>query len=159
MDISLQETKRYREGVWFDEGGEHFKGDPDEVKEPVFLIARDQNKKYLAALEAERKKFKAKLRKDNLSMEENLEIAARAIGRAIVLDWRNVKNEKTRETVEATQENRVLAMRLNPTFKEFVTACSSSFEVFGEAEREAQAGKSQPGSSGTGSTTPKIVEG
>ncbi len=157
--ISMKETKQFRDGVWFDEGGDRYLGDPDKSEHPIFLIARDQNKSYIAALESERKKHKAKLRKDNLSMEDNLEIASRAIGKAILMDWRNVVDEVNKEPIESTVANRILAMRINPEFKATITACSADFKAFGEAERDKQAGKSQPGSSGSPSTIPKASSG
>lgn len=156
MKVSTQETKRFVTGVWFNDGGElvGLEKDPEQV---CFLVARDQNSRYLRELDRNRKTLKLNnpRQRKKLTNEQSIEATCRAMAAAILLDWHGVADLDGNELDGKDEDLRFRVLKAEPSFRELVATCAADFDAFNEAEGALTrdgAGKSRTGvSGGTGS--------
>ena len=115
------------------------------------LIARLGNPANRKAYERAQVRYKSKIRKGKLKLEESREITARCLSESIVLDWENVCDYEGRE-LEPTTENFYKALRNDIDFREWVSEQADISEHFRAAEVEENGGKSQRGTTGKSKT-------
>ncbi len=129
------------DGVWVDYDNEGAK----------VLIARLGNPDNRRAYERAQVRYKSKIRKNKLKLEEGREITARTLSESIVLDWEGF-NDYDNNPLEATTENFYLALRHDLDFREWVSEQADISENFRATEVEENAGKSRGGSAGKSKT-------
>lgn len=129
------------DGVWID------------YQDAEILIARLGNPANRKAYERAQVRYKGKIRKNKLSIEEAREITARTLSESIILDWKGI-NDFGNKPLEPTVENFYKALRYDIDFREWVSEQADISENFRAAEVEDNGGK-LPGGSGGKSKTAK----
>lgn len=129
------------DGVWVDYDSEG----------ASVLIARLGNPANRKAYERAQVRYKSKIRKGKLSIEESREITARTLSESIVLDWKGFE-DYSGNPLDPTVENFYLAMKHDIDFREWVAEQADISENFRAAEVEENGGKSQAGSGGKSKT-------
>lgn len=139
FNIDSNTVDKEREGVWAD-----FKGSQ-------FLIASSGCNKFQKLFSRLQLPHRRALEKNRLDPEIQLDIMAKSLSQAIMLDWRNVVDGDG-TAVEFDRDVAYRALKANSELREFVTIYSTDLGNFLSEEKEELGKSADVSSNGTSST-------